>query len=235
MKRSFAALLASCMLVASATAIADIPRTMNFQGQLTDSGGSPVDATLPMTFRLYTTDSGGMAVWSETKPAVVVAHGIFTVLLGSPTPIPLPFDVQYWISIQVGDDDEMAPRQPLAANPYAHRAARADAVALASCPAGMTKVSMPGSTLCFAAGATQNWEAADQSCYDNFRSSLCTLAQWRTAVCRAGLPSPGASWTSTPAGTATFTTVAGCTGDAVGIAQYTAQHATVCCLEWMSY
>ncbi len=40
-------------------------------------------------------------------------------------------------------------------------------------------------------GVAASWEAADNYCYDQFRAGACTLAQWRSAVCRAGVATPG--------------------------------------------
>ncbi|MBL0121876.1 MAG: hypothetical protein IPP88_03820 [Betaproteobacteria bacterium] len=90
--------------------------------------------------------------------------------------------------------------------------------------------------MCYASSPVpQNWDQADQFCFDNFRAGVCTLAQCRAAVCRAGIPTPGNSWTSTPVAAGTFATVSGCTGDTVSTAQYTSQRATTCCLEWPKY
>lgn len=106
---------------------------------------------------------------------------------------------------------------------------------IASCPAGMTSIDNLHSTICYDAGTTGDWITAGDFCYDNFQAELCSLRQWRIAICRAGLVSPGASWTSDVAGAATFTRVQGCTGDGVGTAIYTTQLRGPCCLEWMNY
>ncbi len=276
------------------------PQTLNYQGYLTNSGGTAVDVPVTMNFRLYAASSGGVALWAETL-SVSVANGNFNVLLGAISPFGLPFDAPYWLGVQVNSDPEMSPRQPLASSAYAFRAASADSVAadamiagsqisgsissatipvaqvigavagpqgpagpigpagsqgpqgpagiagatgatgpagptsVASCPPGMTKVSMPFYTLCYASSLARTWDQADQFCYDNYRANVCTFAQWRTAVCQAGLANPGNSWTSTPTAAAAFATVAGCTGDSVSTAQYTSQRATTCCLEWPQY
>lgn len=81
-----------------------------------------------MTLKIYNVASGGSALFTETQP-VAVANGVFNVLIGSGTPLTLPFDVQYFLGITVDADAEMSPRQPLAAAPYAIRSASTEALA----------------------------------------------------------------------------------------------------------
>ena len=47
---------------------AQVPREINYQGYLTTPNGTPVTATLPIVFRLYAADSGGMALWPRIGP-----------------------------------------------------------------------------------------------------------------------------------------------------------------------
>jgi hypothetical protein len=108
---------------------AQVPRTLNYQGHLTyPRTGLPVDAPasapLTITFRLYATPTGGLPLYTETH-AVVVRNGAFNVVLGSLAPLSLPFDAQYYLGITVGSDNEMTPRQALAASPYAMTATNA--------------------------------------------------------------------------------------------------------------
>ena len=59
------------------------PRLMNFQGRLTDTVGSPVaDGIHSVTFRCFTSSSGGVLLWQETQN-VTTTKGIFSVLLGA--------------------------------------------------------------------------------------------------------------------------------------------------------
>ena len=115
--------------VSIATAIAQIPQTINYQGYLTNASSQPVNAAVNVTFRLYTTASGGAPVWQETQSGIGVGNGVFTAVLGSATPLNLPFNVPYFLSLQVNTDAEMAGRQPLSAVPYAQRAATAETLA----------------------------------------------------------------------------------------------------------
>lgn len=101
--------------------------TINYQGRLADSSGSPIDNTNPgvgMTFALYEADSGGSPVWSETHANVPVSNGLFSVRLGSVNVLSTDhLTGDRWLGIQVGTDSEMTPREKLAAVPYAMQAA----------------------------------------------------------------------------------------------------------------
>jgi hypothetical protein len=99
-----------------------VPLVINYQGYLTDADGNPVNDTLEMTFSIYDTAEGGEPVWTETQPAVTVTEGIFNVLLGSVNPISAgPLTGESYLGVKVGSDEEMTPRQQIAAVAYAHR------------------------------------------------------------------------------------------------------------------
>ena len=101
------------------------PQTINYQGSLTNAGGTPINGAVSMTFRIYNEASGvAAALWSETQMSVNVTNGAFNTLLGAlpAPPVTLAFDVPYWLSVQVNADAEMTPRQPFSSVPYAYRA-----------------------------------------------------------------------------------------------------------------
>jgi len=104
---------------------AQIPHKINYQGLLTNSGNAPFNGTVSMAFKLFNVASGGSPLYTEQQ-TVNVTNGVFNVLIGSATALPLPFDVQYYLGVTVGTDPEMTPRSPLAAAPYAIRAGVAD-------------------------------------------------------------------------------------------------------------
>lgn len=110
-------------------ALAAPPQTINYQGTLTNPGGAPVNGAVVMTFRLYNAASGGTLLYTEAQPSVAVSNGAFNAVIGSVTPIALPFDVPYWLAVTINADGEMSPRQPLASSPYAFRAASLDSAA----------------------------------------------------------------------------------------------------------
>ena len=61
MKIRYAILFSVLMLILTADALADAPGVVNYQGYLTDAGGVPLDDTVAMTFKIYSTAAGGSA------------------------------------------------------------------------------------------------------------------------------------------------------------------------------
>jgi hypothetical protein len=95
--------------------------TIAYQGYLVDSVGNPVNEPVNITFRLYNVASGGTALWSETQ-TVTIADGLFSVLLGSQSPISrnlMAANNNLWLGLTVGTDQEMTPREKIASAPFA--------------------------------------------------------------------------------------------------------------------
>ncbi|MDH5191279.1 MAG: hypothetical protein OEW89_08510 [Gammaproteobacteria bacterium] len=100
-----------------------IPDNIDYQGYLTDSGGSPLNGSVNVTFSLYNVDTGGIALWSNTQ-AVTVSNGLFEVQLGglsNPFPLGL-FDNPLWLGITVETDGEMSPRTSFSSAAFAFKA-----------------------------------------------------------------------------------------------------------------
>src|SRR5262245_47657278 len=94
-----AILPAALFLSAAASAWAQVPERISFQGRLTNASAQPVNGDVPMTFRLYTTATGGAPLWTETQTAACV-NGVYTVSLGAVTPLTgVAFDTAYWLSV----------------------------------------------------------------------------------------------------------------------------------------
>ncbi|MBN1352789.1 hypothetical protein JXJ21_25595 [candidate division KSB1 bacterium] len=108
---------------------AQIPQLINYQGTLKDAGGNPITGDKSIEFRIYNTETGGTAIWSESH-LVGIFNGNFSVLLGSTTKI--PFDVfdgnDKFLAMKVDTDPEMTPRKRLVSVGYAFRAYNADKV-----------------------------------------------------------------------------------------------------------
>ncbi len=104
-------------LLWTVTGMAQVPKTMSYQGYLKDAEGMPVNETLQMTFAIYDVSTGGTALWSESQ-MVVVKNGIYNVILGADTPLDLAEAAPYWLGVTVGTDDEMTPRQELTSAMY---------------------------------------------------------------------------------------------------------------------
>jgi hypothetical protein len=92
-----------------------IDSVFQYQGQLLDRNGTPVNGVLPITFRLYDVATGGAALWGQVK-SVTVSDGWFTAALGDDgTTIAdsLLDGRNLWLGVQVGGDAETTPRQPI--------------------------------------------------------------------------------------------------------------------------
>ena len=103
-----------------------IPGTMNYQGRLTDNtpNQTPVNTTVGMEFRIFASQTGSDLLWTETWPAVSVTQGLFSVMLGTSTPIPPQIfagGVDRWLEIVV-NGGALAPRQRIGSVGYAGRA-----------------------------------------------------------------------------------------------------------------
>lgn len=136
MKSIIHVLVCIVLLIAfsSVDLVAQIPRTFSLQGVLTDAASTPLpDGTHQIRVTLYSQSAGGSGLYAEIQPATVT-DGVFSVIVGSVTPIPgtMTFDRQYFAGISVDGGADLAPRTPLTAVPYALNAVRAEeATALA--------------------------------------------------------------------------------------------------------
>lgn len=94
--------------------------TINYQGRLFNSSGQVVNGAVSLAFSLYKQASGGNPVWGpETHNNVPVTDGLFSVLLGSQTPIPLStISGDLWLETKV-NGETLSPRELLGAVPIA--------------------------------------------------------------------------------------------------------------------
>ncbi|MBI3011412.1 MAG: hypothetical protein HYY58_02835 [Candidatus Omnitrophica bacterium] len=119
-------LLLSSLLLSS-WALADVPHLIRYQGQAVDSQGVPLEGPYTLTFRLYDAETGGAKVWEEIQPNVALQGGQFSVLLGQVTPLAaMDWSRPRWLSVQVGTDSELAPRQRITSVPLAIKAETAE-------------------------------------------------------------------------------------------------------------
>jgi hypothetical protein len=101
------------------TAHAQITKQFAYQGVLKDGTGN-YSGTVDVTVNIYT---GGASVYTETHSGVTVANGLFTVNVGSVTPLGLDFAGEYELGVTIGSDPEMTPRVSLLSAPTAINAA----------------------------------------------------------------------------------------------------------------
>jgi hypothetical protein len=105
---------------------AQIPRTISYQGILTDTSGHPKpDGTYSFVFAFYNVATGSSPIWSESK-SLPIHGGLFATFLGDRTAFSdsVRFDRPYWLSVQVGTD-VLSPRLQLSAVGYSLNSAHA--------------------------------------------------------------------------------------------------------------
>ena len=116
-------------IVLAASAFAEVPGLINYQGRLTDDAGAPVaDGTYDITFSMYKDMVTMTPLWSSLVQPVTVSGGLFTYVLGSDVPFPSDLlDPEYlYLGIKVGSDPEINPRQRLISVPYALESLNSD-------------------------------------------------------------------------------------------------------------
>ena len=96
--------------------------TVNYQGRLADSGGTPINGTRGMAFAIYDAATSGNLIWGpETHAAVPVSNGLFSVGLGSQTSGGIPTTVwngDRYLEITVGGET-LTPRELIRSVPIA--------------------------------------------------------------------------------------------------------------------
>lgn len=101
----------------------EVPRTIHYQGKLTEADGSPLVGDHTVTVRLYRVSTGGLTLWQETHQISLTRedNGVFAVVLGSVIPFSagITFNDPLWLTTEVDGTGEFAPRQPLSAVGYA--------------------------------------------------------------------------------------------------------------------
>jgi len=113
-----AVLLFSFLFTITMSIQAQVPRTISFQGQLTNPDGSKLaDGTVNLQFMLYESATGGTSIWSETQ-SVNVKNSLFTAILGNVAPLTAAFDKPYWVGLKVNGGSELSPRLALTSSPY---------------------------------------------------------------------------------------------------------------------
>jgi hypothetical protein len=117
------------LVIFAVTAYAEIPRSINYQGRLTDgSTGDPLSGTVDLAFTIFSCESctnPGDILWSESHLAVPVTNGLFNVVLND-IPDSAFTKPDRWLGITVNTDPELTPRTKFTSVTYSYRALRAD-------------------------------------------------------------------------------------------------------------
>ncbi len=120
------------------TSAANFNKQLNYQAKLTNASNAAVaDGSYHMFFRLYDALTGGNAVWFEDRSQqagdlIPVTNGLFSVLLGSSTPLTsLNFDQTLFLEVQIcgtasSTCEILSPRKKLGTVPAAFEADRVD-------------------------------------------------------------------------------------------------------------
>ncbi len=100
----------------------NVPQTIDYQGRLADSDGNYLNSVVTVNFLIYNVETGGTELWIETQD-VSTNNGIFHVLLGSVTPVPIDlFDNdECWLELVVGGET-LSPRTVIVSVPYSLKA-----------------------------------------------------------------------------------------------------------------
>ena len=111
------------LVVSLSAAWAGVPRTIAYQGKLTETNGVPLTGDHVVTLRLYDAAAEGAKLWEEQHAISLTAldSGVFALVLGAKTPFGsgITFNEPLWLSIEVDGAGEFAPRQPLSSVGYA--------------------------------------------------------------------------------------------------------------------
>ena len=101
---------------------AQVPQTMSYQGVLMKAKGTLVqNGQYTLTFKLYDAAEGGQVLWSETQ-TILVEDGLFNAVLGRLNSLDIPFDQPYWLSVTIGDGEEVSRRMQLTSSAYSLQA-----------------------------------------------------------------------------------------------------------------
>ena len=101
---------AVCLGMLSISLFGQLPKTLSFQGYLTNADGEPItNSALEVSFSLYSQKTGGSLVWGPETHQVNVDKGIFNTILGASqiTAVPLDFggsltfDQKYFLEIVI--------------------------------------------------------------------------------------------------------------------------------------
>ena len=106
----------------------EFPTTVKFEGSLPDSKGKAYAGPATMVFSLYTTDTGGAAIWQEIQN-IDIDNNRFSVELGATTALNFQdFNAVLYLGYAVDGQPEATPRQQLPLSAYSVRAMDADTV-----------------------------------------------------------------------------------------------------------
>ena len=110
--------------LATALAAQSAPNLLHFQANLKDASAVPLSGNQTLTTAIFSTATGGTALWTETQ-TVTAVNGVCNAVLGDTTSLPANlFDGNArWLEVQLNADPPMVPRFRMASVPFARAAA----------------------------------------------------------------------------------------------------------------
>ncbi|KPA11983.1 conserved hypothetical protein, secreted, partial [Candidatus Magnetomorum sp. HK-1] len=104
--KRFIWLMVICFCLFTSMTLAEIPKTIHFQGILTDADTKAINGFYDMEFTLWLTDQPeGTSVWQEIHENVILHAGVYSVNLGTYTDPPIykqvDFSKSYYIGIRI--------------------------------------------------------------------------------------------------------------------------------------
>jgi len=125
-------IIMTLFLVITINIFAQIPEKINYQGLVTDIDGNAIaDGKHKFDFNLYTQNTGGTSIWSETR-ILDVKFGVVNVVLGETNPINIDFSNPLFLGISIDDALELKPRVEFTSVPFALRAKTVEKDAIGS-------------------------------------------------------------------------------------------------------
>jgi hypothetical protein len=119
----------------TASAFADVPQQLHYQGYLTNGAEEGINCPDPLQcetqydlrFRIYDSEVSGVVLWEETHGDVAIFQGSFHVLLGQGEAISGELMAgPRWLAVSINGAPDLSPRQKMVSAAYALRANVAD-------------------------------------------------------------------------------------------------------------
>jgi hypothetical protein len=156
--------LAVIVVVGLCIAAAEVPKTINYQGRLTDDTGEPLNDTVDVRFLFYDDSVGGPWLHIDTHLDVPIHEGAFNVVMGENNAIPdwLFDDDERWFQLVVGEDS-IKPRTRFTSVPYAYHAKYADTsgYSLTGTPIAYGAIDYSGAIQSGTPNFTSTWNATE--------------------------------------------------------------------------
>jgi len=136
-KLNLMVLLGLAVLVVMVTVCygAGVPQAISYRANLTDKNGAPLpNGKYKVTFRIYSSPTGGGPLWSEkwgdanaVPPSlpVTAVNGVASVMVGAVNPLPASLFANYpktYLGVSIENDTEMLPRMQIASVGYSFAA-----------------------------------------------------------------------------------------------------------------